>query len=142
MRKDRSRQWIRIVSSTVVALIVLGLATTILLNASIAVSEAQGGEIALDKGKRAEAERLTGLADHFLGAAKSECVDPSLIRGRQAYAARLGGQAARYLDSSVVRTPALNAGRIAEAARLTGVARHLGVEPDLASSGLVCAFVP
>jgi creatinine amidohydrolase len=41
MLQDRSRQWIRVVFA-VVALVALGLATVALLNATVAVSEAQG----------------------------------------------------------------------------------------------------
>lgn len=141
MRQDGSRKSTRVVFLASLALLALVVTVALFLSRDVAVSEAQGGEIPLDRGKQADAERLRGLADH-LQRTESECEDPSLMQGRQAYAARLSAQAARYLGSSVVRTPVLNPGRIAEAERLTEMARHFGAEPDLASSGLTCIVVP
>lgn len=138
MTQHRSRKSTSVVFLAGLTLVALVLTSALFLSGDVAVSEAQGGKIPLDRGKQADAERLTGLADH-LQRTESECEDPSLMQGRQAYAARLNAQAARYLDSSVVRTPVLNQGRIADATRLTGMAMRLGVGPEVASSALACS---
>jgi hypothetical protein len=161
MTQNGSRKSVRNVLLAGLALVALGLATVVLLSANVAVSEAQSGDIPLDRGRLADAERLTraadfyltggrsraraaeaarltGLAERFSGASESDCVDPLVTRSRQAYAARLGGQAAHYLGSPVVRTPVLNRGRIAESRRLTEMALRLDVEPEIASSVLAC----
>lgn len=165
MTLHRSRKSTRVVVFAGLTLLALVLTTALFLSGDVAASEAQGGEIPLDRGKQADAERLTraadfyltggrsqaraaeaarltALAEHFLDASESECVDPSVTRSRQAYAARLGGQAARYLGSSVVQKPIFNTGRIAEAARLTEMARHFGVEPGPDSSAMACLVLP
>ena len=146
MLQGRSRQWIRVVFA-VVALIALGLATVALLNGTIAVSEAQGGDIPLERGRRADAERLTAAADFYLTGGRSraraaEAERLTALAGRQAQSDRLSAQAAHYLGSSSLWRPVRYRGRMGDSARLTAAARRLGAEPIAISPALACAILP
>jgi len=65
MRQDGSRKSTRVVFLASLALLALVGTVALFLSRDVAVSEAQGGEIPLGRGKQADAERLRGLADHL-----------------------------------------------------------------------------
>lgn len=166
MTQDRRIHWLRVAVVSSVVLVALGLATALLLRADPGVS-AEGERIALRRGQRAYsarlhgaaasylarltsrawaayAARLGGQADDMLDDTVDECEIPQvqLSRGDRAWSMRLSAQAAHYMGLPIVRTPAIDRSRAADAARLTAMAERLGVGPAIASSGLACLIAP
>jgi len=167
MTQDRRIHWLRVAVALSVALIALSVAAVLLVRANLEVSEAEGERIALSGAQRAYTARLHGAAASYLAKLTSrawaayaarpgdqaddllkdtvdECEIPQvqLSRGDLAYGMRLSAQAAHYLGMPIVRTPVIDRGRAADAARLTAMAERLGVGPAIASSGLACLIAP
>lgn len=139
MIRDSSKELVREILFASGALIALVLVVGAVLHGTSTVSPAQGGESTLNRGRLADAARLTALAEHLMREAESGCEDLSLKRGRQAEVARLTGQAAHYSGLRVARVPVLNRARIAESMRFTGIA--LNLEPASGNGLLAAACV-
>lgn len=167
MTQDTRIYWLRVAVVSSVVLVALGLATALLLRADPGVSEAEGERIALSRGQRAYSARLHGAAASYLARLTSrasaayaarlsgqagdmlddaedgcEVAQVQMSRGDLVYGMRLSAQAAHYMGLPIVRTPAIDRGRAADAARLTAMAEHLGVGPTIASSDLACLIAP
>ncbi len=131
----------------------------------VEVSEAQDGGIVLDRVRRADAARLTGLAEFYgvIGSARgrqaeaarltalaehgfrdgiAECGIEALSRAQKADAARLTGLAEHYAPVRTERMPVMDRGRIAYASRLSGLASRASGYLHPPSPALVCLVAP
>lgn len=101
-------------------------------------------EAAQARARSGESARLTGLAEHYLsGQSRQECAESyAQTRRSSAEAARLHGLAEwNGMDGvTAVEEPGLGRAQAAAAARLSGLASHLGVGPTIVSPLLACAI--
>lgn len=143
---------------------VLSLVVTLFVNLNGFRSFAQAMEGSLDRGKVAEAARLSGLADahhtggrsrareaetarltglaHHLADSDLDCRLVGMTRAQRADADRLTGQAEYTTGLSISRVPVFDRGRMASATRLSGIAARSGLEIDVEAPALACLGGP
>jgi hypothetical protein len=138
MTRYRSSRWLRGFFFSAVLLVVLILATAAVLSLNSIGVNAQGTEIVLDRGKKADGARWQALADYVIGLEDADCGITSHSRVQRAEAARLTGLAEHALERMVYRLPVYSRGRMADAMRLTEAASAWSGGFPVASPGLAC----
>ena len=144
--------------------LVLSLVVVLFVNLNPLRSMAQAREVSLDRGKEADAARLSRLADVYLTDGRSrareaeaarltglahrlvegdpDCQLVAMTQAQRADAERWTNQAEHATRSFIHRKPVLDRGRMAAAIRLSGIADALGLAVDVAAPALACLGGP